>query len=88
MDIEDIMIAGVRIGTAAAGIRYQGRDDLVIFELAEGTTTSAVFTKNRFAAAPVVVARKHLGITMPRYLLINAGNANAGTGQTGSECEG
>jgi glutamate N-acetyltransferase/amino-acid N-acetyltransferase len=85
MDSEDIMIAGVRIGTAAAGIRYQGRDDLVIFELAEGATTSAVFTQNRFAAAPVVVARKHLGITMPRYLLINAGNANAGTGQTGMD---
>jgi len=76
-------IAGVRIATAAAGIRYQGRDDLVLFELAEQTTSAAVFTKNQFCAAPVVLARQHLQSTQPKYLLINSGNANAGLGEQG-----
>ncbi len=76
-------IAGIRIGTAAAGVRYQGRDDLVIVEIAEGSTCAGLFTRNAFAAAPVTVARQHLSTGMPRYLLINAGNANAGTGSDG-----
>ncbi|TNF91576.1 MAG: bifunctional glutamate N-acetyltransferase/amino-acid acetyltransferase ArgJ [Gammaproteobacteria bacterium] len=83
MTSDDLMIDGVRLGVTSAGIRYQGRDDVVLFELVDGTTTCAVFTQNRFAAAPVVIAREHLLTTMPRYLLINAGNANAGTGKTG-----
>lgn len=76
-------VAGVRLATASAGIRYQGREDLVLIELAEGGSAAAVFTRNQFCAAPVVVAREHLAKDPVRYLLINSGNANAGTGDTG-----
>ena len=76
-------VAGIRLGTAAAGIRYTGRDDLVLVELDGQTRTAAVFTRNAFCAAPVTVARRHLAQVAPRYLLINAGNANAGTGDPG-----
>ena len=69
--------------TAAAGIRYKGRDDLLLIELAKGGTCAAVFTRNAFCAAPVTVAREHLAKDPVRYLLINAGNANAGTGADG-----
>lgn len=80
---DNFSIAGIRIGVTEAGIRYTGRDDLAIFELAEGSTTAATFTLNRFAAAPVQLARQHLIASSSRYLLINAGNANAGTGSQG-----
>jgi len=76
-------VAGIRLGCAAAGIRYRDRNDLVIVELAAGSTCAAVFTRNQFCAAPVVVARNHLSGSQPRYLLINSGNANAGTGDEG-----
>ncbi len=76
-------VPGLRLAAAAAGIRYRGRDDLVLVALPEGATASAVFTRNAFCAAPVVVAREHLGRAQPRYLLINSGNANAGTGASG-----
>jgi len=76
-------VAGIRLAAAAAGIRYQGRNDLVVMELAEGSQAAAVFTRNAFCAAPVVVAREHLAAQSPRYLLINSGNANAGTGAGG-----
>ncbi len=76
-------VAGVRIGTAMAGVRKKNRRDIVVFELAEGSTTAAVFTRNRFCAAPVQVARQHLAAAMPRYWLVNTGNANAGTGASG-----
>jgi glutamate N-acetyltransferase/amino-acid N-acetyltransferase len=76
-------VPGIRLATAAAGIRYQGRDDLLLVELAEGGAAAAVFTRNAFCAAPVSIAREHLASATPRYLLINAGNANAGTGQSG-----
>ncbi len=76
-------VAGVRFGTTCAGIKKPGRRDLVVMELAEGSTTAAVFTRNAFCAAPVIVAREHLQQTAPRYLLINTGNANAGTGEQG-----
>ncbi len=69
----------------AAGIRYADRDDLVLIELQEKSTVAAVFTRNAFCAAPVIVAKKHRQKDIPRYLLINAGNANAGTGQAGIE---
>jgi len=78
-------VAGVRIATAAAGIKYPGRTDLVAFELAAGTQCAAVFTRNAFCAAPVVVARDHLNAATPRLLLINSGNANAGTGESGHQ---
>lgn len=80
---ELLPVAGIRLASVAAGIRYQGRDDLVIMELAEGSQCAAVFTRNAFCAAPVTVARQHLAIQQPRYLLINSGNANAGTGDPG-----
>jgi len=80
---ELLSVAGIRLASVAAGIRYQGRDDLVLMELAEGSQCAAVFTRNAFCAAPVIVARRHLATHQPRYLLINSGNANAGTGEAG-----
>ncbi|WP_456412346.1 bifunctional glutamate N-acetyltransferase/amino-acid acetyltransferase ArgJ [Thiolapillus sp.] len=76
-------VAGVRLAAVAAGIRYQGRDDLALMELADGSAAAAVFTRNAFCAAPVILARRHLDQADPRYLLINSGNANAGTGEAG-----
>lgn len=76
-------VAGIRLAAVAAGIRYQGRNDLVVMELAAGSQTAAVFTRNAFCAAPVIVAREHLAAGPPRYLLVNSGNANAGTGAPG-----
>lgn len=76
-------VAGIRLGTTAAGIRKQQRRDLVLIECASGTTAAAVFTQNRFCAAPVAVARAHLAESAPRALLINTGFANAGTGAPG-----
>ena len=78
-------VPGVRIATAALGGRARPRDDLTLFELAAGTACAATFTRNAFRAAPVTVAREHLARTLPRYLLVNAGNANAGTGAHGIE---
>jgi glutamate N-acetyltransferase/amino-acid N-acetyltransferase len=84
-------VAGVKIGFAEAGIRYKNRRDMVVFELAPGTECAGVFTTNAFCAAPVRVAQRHLlagaaaGAAAPskRYVLINTGNANAGTGAPG-----
>ena len=76
-------VKGIRIGIAQAGIKYAGRNDLVIFELAEGSRVSGVFTLNAFCAAPVQVSKKHLTEADTRYLVINTGNANAGTGPQG-----
>jgi glutamate N-acetyltransferase/amino-acid N-acetyltransferase len=76
-------VAGVKTAVAYAGIRKKQQNDLVLFELHPDTQVAAVFTQNRFCAAPVIVARAHLNAAMPRYLLINAGNANAGTGPQG-----
>ena len=76
-------VAGVRLAAGAAGIRYRDRDDLVLVELREGTDCAAVFTRNAFCAAPVTLARSHLSAKAPRWWLINAGNANAGTGARG-----
>ncbi|MCW8919432.1 MAG: bifunctional glutamate N-acetyltransferase/amino-acid acetyltransferase ArgJ [Gammaproteobacteria bacterium] len=76
-------VAGVEVATLSAGIKKPGRRDLVLFSLQPGSTVAAVFTRNAFCAAPVVVAREHLAQATPRYLLINTGNANAGTGEPG-----
>ena len=76
-------VPGVRIGTACAGIRQPGRRDLTILELAAGGQAAAVFTRNRFRAAPVRIAERHLAAAAPRYLLVNTGYANAGTGERG-----
>jgi glutamate N-acetyltransferase/amino-acid N-acetyltransferase len=78
-----IPIEGIRIATAAAGIKYKDRDDLVLFELSKGSNTAVVLTKNQFCAAPVEITRKHLEVSTPKYLLINSGNANAGLGKQG-----
>ncbi len=81
---EPIPVAGVRLSAGAAGIYKRLRPDLVLFELCPGSHCAAVFTRNVFCAAPVLIARQHLASTcQPRYLLINAGNANAGTGERG-----
>jgi len=77
------IVPGVRLASVAAGIRYPDRDDLVLLALPAGAATAATFTRNAFCAAPVTVARAHLAVAAPRFLLINAGNANAGTGERG-----
>jgi glutamate N-acetyltransferase/amino-acid N-acetyltransferase len=80
-------VAGLRIGVAEAGIRKANRRDLVVFELAPGAQVAGVFTRNRFCAAPVQLCREHLALVEPgqeiRALVINTGNANAGTGEDG-----
>ncbi len=78
-------VAGVRMAAVSAGIKKAGRLDVVLFELAPGSITAGVFTLNAFCAAPVTVCKKHLATTQPRYLLINTGNANAGTGEPGMQ---
>ncbi len=76
-------VAGVRLASFAAGIKKNGKDDLVVLIFDEGSTCAATFTKNAFCAAPVTLAKKHLAQQSTRALLINSGNANAGTGETG-----
>tara|TARA_R110001583_G_scaffold173287_1_gene327236 strand:+ start:81626 stop:82852 length:1227 start_codon:yes stop_codon:yes gene_type:complete len=76
-------IAGIKLGVASAGIKTIGRVDLVLIELSSDTTTSAIYTQNAFCAAPVTLAKRHQNEASPRYLLINSGNANAGTGDKG-----
>ena len=76
-------IAGVRIGVAEAGIRKADRKDLTVVLLDEGASVAGVFTQNRFCAAPVQVCREHLARGSVRALVINTGNANAGTGEDG-----
>ena len=75
-------VAGIRLASTSAGIYSSERADVMLIALDESSTVSAVFTNNAFAAAPVFVARNHLR-NKPRYFLVNAGNANAGTGETG-----
>ena len=81
--MEPLIVAGIRLGTTRAGIKYPDRRDLVVIEAAVGTQAAAVFTRNAFCAAPVIVARTHLAAASPRFLVINTGNANAGTGRQG-----
>lgn len=76
-------VAGIRAGVVCAGIKKADKRDLVLFELEPSCASAAVFTRNAFCAAPVVVAKRHLERNKPRYLLINTGNANAGTGESG-----
>ncbi len=86
--MSEFSIPGIRLGVAQAGIKYEGRDDLTLIEIAEGSSTAAVFTLNAFRAAPVVVAERNSASQDARYFLINSGNANAGTGKPGMEaCE-
>jgi glutamate N-acetyltransferase/amino-acid N-acetyltransferase len=76
-------VPGVRIGVAEAGIRKANRKDLTVFLFDEGTAVGGVFTRNRFCAAPVQVCREHLAGGDIRAMVINTGNANAGTGEDG-----
>ncbi len=76
-------VAGVSLGIASAGIKKTGRKDLTLMLLAPGSRVAGVFTQNRFCAAPVVIAKRHLALGAPRALIINTGNANAGTGEAG-----
>ena len=77
-------VPGVEIGCAMAGVRKAMRRDLTVFTLAEGSAVAGVFTSNRFCAAPVQLCRTHLASgAAPRAMLINTGNANAGTGEDG-----
>ena len=76
-------VKGIRLTTAAAGIRYADRDDLVVIECQAGSSCATVFTQNKFSAAPVQLAKEHITQSLPRALLINSGNANAGTGEKG-----
>lgn len=85
ISFNDFPVAGIRMGVACAGIKKPQHRDLVVFELVEGATTAAVFTQNAFCAAPVIISKEHIATTAPRYLLVNTGNANAGTGKQGLE---
>ena len=89
-------VQGLRIGVTQAGIRKAGRKDLTVVLIDEGASVGGVFTQNRFCAAPVQICRQHLAATQAkpedkplgvsqgiRALLINTGNANAGTGEEG-----
>jgi glutamate N-acetyltransferase/amino-acid N-acetyltransferase len=77
-------VPGVRLGIAMAGVRKANRKDLLVMSLAEGSEVAGVFTTNRFCAAPVQLCQRHLALGRGiRALLVNTGNANAGTGADG-----
>jgi len=76
-------VKGVQLATVAAGIKYSNKPDLVLITFESDTVCAGVFTRNAFCAAPVTVAKNHLAQANPRALLINSGNANAGTGVQG-----
>ena len=78
-------VAGVTLGIASAGIKKPGKRDITLIQLAPGSRVAGVFTQNRFCAAPVTVAKRHLQKAAPRALIINTGNANAGTGEPGMQ---
>ena len=83
--LELLPVDGLRLGSFSAGIRKSGRTDLVIIEAISGTSCAAVFTKNIFSAAPVLISKRNLKSCdhKPRAFLINSGNANAGNGEQG-----
>jgi glutamate N-acetyltransferase / amino-acid N-acetyltransferase len=75
-------VAGVDLGVAMAGVKKPGRKDLLVMRFAPGSAVAGLFTRNRFCAAPVVLAKKHLKNEI-KALVVNTGNANAGTGDDG-----
>lgn len=84
--VEMFPVNGFAMSAVEANIKYEKRLDLCVFEIAVGASVSAVFTKNAFCAAPVLIAKQHLdnrNAQLPTYLLVNTGYANAGTGQQG-----
>ena len=78
-------LAGIKLATAATGLKYKGRDDLFLMLADEGTSFAGVFTKSATAAAPVLVSRAGLKSGQARAILTNAGNANAFTGRAGDD---
>jgi glutamate N-acetyltransferase/amino-acid N-acetyltransferase len=76
-------VAGIRLSSAAADIHGEARDDLALVELSSDARTVGVFTRNKFCAAPVIIAQQNLAARSPKFLIFNAGNANAGTGANG-----
>ena len=77
-------VAGIELGVAMAGVRKTNRRDLLLIRLGAGSTVAGVFTRNRFCAAPVTLAKRHLAAGGDvRGLVVNTGNANAGTGEDG-----
>src|ERR1700681_4435144 len=85
-DVPDMpVISGVKLATAAAGIRYKGRTDVLLAVMDKGTTVAGVFTKSKCPSAPVEWCRAKLGRGQARALVVNSGNANAFTGKTGRQ---
>jgi glutamate N-acetyltransferase/amino-acid N-acetyltransferase len=82
-DVKPKAINGITLGVVEAGIRKKHRKDLVLIRIAAKSQVAAVFTQNRFCAAPVTVAKNHLQKATPKYLLVNTGCANAGMGKQG-----
>ena len=78
-------VRGIRLASCASGIKRDGQSDLVLLVADEGTQSAAVFTKNAYCAAPVEIAKKHMLHATSNALLINSGNANAGTGEQGEQ---
>jgi len=76
-------VAGVTLATGNCGIRYKGRDDVLVAALSEGTTVAGVFTKSLTASAPVLACREALKSGKARILIVNSGNSNAFTGKAG-----
>ncbi len=83
--VDILPVAGIKLASVAAGIKKNGKDDMVVFIIDEHASCAASFTQNAFCAAPVTLAKKNLKQAPPRALLINSGNANAGTGDTGMQ---
>src|SRR3984893_6770806 len=83
-DVPDMpAIEGVKLATAAAGIRYKGRTDVLLAVMDKGTTVAGVFTRSKCPSAPVEWCRAKLPVGNARALVVNSGNANAFTGKTG-----
>ena len=78
-------VEGFKLGTSCAGIKNPGKKDLVVMEACAGSSIAGVFTQNAFSAAPVHICKVHLQTAQPRWLLVNTGNANAGTGKQGHQ---
>ena len=77
-------VAGIELGIAMAGVRKADRKDVLLMRIAPGATVAGVFTLNRFCAAPVILCKKHLASgKAPLAMVVNTGNANAGTGEDG-----
>lgn len=78
-------VDGIKIGTSNAGVKQYERDDITLIELCDGANVAALFTTNAFCAAPVQICKRHLTTAGIKYLLVNTGNANAGTGEAGMQ---